>query len=630
MSADRNQSLRNAKRKAQELLASGQTAEARSLLTSLCDPQCADPDIWLLLGFSHSALQFWQEAVACFHTVLKLRPKDANARFHLGNAFVGLRKYPEAVTYYEQALSLIPRWPEALNNMGKALHLAGRPEQAIPCFEQALKLQPDLTTAMANLARVYLDAGKHLQAIDYLQRALRRQPVWPEIELILGRAYMDVGWLSKAVRCFLDMLQRGEGPDSEKVYMCLGAVYSLQGRLEAAVDMFRQASRLRPDSVDAAVGEAIAYQYAGDHEHAAQAVRQLLDRGVRTPDLLVAFANMCKRLNACDEALDLVNEALHSTQLVRPARTTLLFSLARLYDNRRDYERAFEVLTEANRSVNVQFDPEEYRTYVDRIVGTFSKSAMRRLPRSGLSTEKPVFIVGMPRSGTTLIEQIISGHPDVYGAGELPNITNLACSLSQRLSTSEPFPQCMWRVQQPHIEAMAEDYLAALQAFTPTARLVTDKMPENFLYLGLINLLFPRAKIIHCMRDPRDTCLSIYFQDFGPQIPYASDLGDIAAVYGDYRKIMRHWEETLDLDMTTMVYHDLVNEPESSVQRLLSFLGLSWATECLDFHTRRRTGMATASYEQVGRPLYKTSLDRWTHYEPYIGALCDALAPWLV
>lgn len=614
------------KRRAQELLAAGQPAEAKALLVPLCNQHRGDPDVWLLLGLSHNALQSWKDAATCFRTALELRPNDANLQFQLGNALLGLRTYQEAVACYEQCLTKTPGWVEALNNMGRALHLGGAPERAIPRFEQALQLSPNLSTTVVNLALAYLDTGQHWKAIEYLQRALRLKPDWPQVQVMLGKIYMDIGMHDFAVRCFQDAIQ--QEPRSDQAYLSLGAVYRAQGRTELALNMFRRASQLGGGGVDATVGEATVHEYAGNQEQALQMVRQLLDRGVRTPDLLALFADICKRANACDEALHLITETLKAGTLSRTDRILLLFCLGRLYDDRHDYDRAFESFAEGNRSMQIQFDPAAHRDHIEGIMATFSRASMGHLPRSEHRGDTPVFIIGMPRSGTTLIERILSGHPDVFGAGELPDIAVLVQSLPYRLAVREPFPQSMRDVQPRHLEAMAQEYLAKLRTLAPTARFVTDKMPHNFYYLGLINLLFPNAKVIHCTRSPLDTCLSIYFQYFGPRIPYAYSLSHIAAVYGDYRRLMEHWETALDLNRTTVSYSELVNNPEPTVRKLLSFLGLSWAPECLSFHARQGTVM-TASYQQVRRPLYKSSLERWRNYEPHLGELCQALAPWL-
>lgn len=618
--------MADTKRQAQALLASGRVDAAKRLLIELCNREGADPDAWLLLGITHSRLASWDEAVTCFRTALTLRPRDINATLQLGNAFLALRQYQEAIPCYRQCLAIDPQSIDALNNLGRALHLAGTPEEAVPYFERVLKIDANIPTTIVNLALAHLDAGRPLKAIEYLQQGLRLKPNWPQVQMMLGQVYVDVGMHDFAARCFRDVIQ--QDPGSEKAYVRLGVACRLQGQLEPAREAFRNALRLRPDCVDAAVGEVIVDEYAGNEEQATASVRQLLERNVRTPDFLALFADMCKRMNACDKALELIQEALRSAGLSRSERATLWFSVGKLYDERGDYEHAFEAFEKGNQSVNVQFDPEAHRTHLSQIMTMFSAEAMRRLPRARHGNSRPIFIVGMPRSGTTLLEQILSGHPEIYGAGELPNITVLVQSLPYRLGTQELYPGCMRLVAQRHMDAMADEYLSALQMLAPGGQRVTDKMPHNFYHLGLINLLFPEARVIHCVRNPMDTCLSIYFRYFGPVIPYAYSLKNIAAFYNHYRMLMAHWETTLDMKMSVVSYREVVDNPETTVRRLLSELDLPWSPDCLNFHSRRRT-VVTASYQQVRRPLYKTAVERWRHYEAHLGALREALTPWI-
>lgn len=621
-----NRSPQDVKLKAQGFLASGQNSEAKTILVPFCAQRKTDPDAWLLLGRTHSNLQSWEEAIACFRTVLELRPKDPNAHFQMGNVFLALRRYPEAIASYERSLVIVPQWPEALNNVGRALHLSGEPEQAIPRFEQVLSLDPNLSTTAVNLALAYRDVGQYLKAIECLQRALRLKPNWPPVQVMLGQVYTDIGMHDFAVRCFQDAI--AQEPGSEAAYLHLGNAYRFQGRLDLALDTFRQVARLNPSSAEAAVGEAIIHEYAGRQEQTVQAVRGLLDRGVQNADLLSLFADICKRMNACDEAVKRISEALYSKTLSATGRTMLWFSLGKLYDDRGNYERAFESFSEGNRLMKVGHDPAIHRSHVGRIMEAFSRAAVRDMPRASNGSDKPVFVIGMPRSGTTLLEQMLSGHPQIHGAGELSDVSTFVQSLPYRLGTQRLFPECLGDLTQRHVDDMAAEYLATIQAIAPAARFVVDKMPHNFLYLGLINLLFPKARVIHCTRDPLDTCLSVYFQYFGPRIPYAYRLDHIAAFYTEYRRLMQHWEETLDIEQTTVAYADLVGDAEATMRRTLSFLGLSWASECLTFHTRRQRAL-TASYQQVRRPLYKTSLERWRNYEPYLDPLRTALAPWL-
>jgi len=248
---------------------------------------------------------------------------------------------------------------------------------------------------------------------------------------------------------------------------------------------------------------------------------------------------------------------------------------------------------------------------------------MASLPRASIRSERPLFITGMPRSGTTLVEQILSSHPDVHGAGELADIGEMAESLPARLGTQLQFPQCLSHVTTAHLDQLATGYLDTLERLSPDARRVTDKM-LGFIYLGLIELVLPGARIIHCVRDPMDTCLSGYFQDFSRSHPYSYDLHNLGVYYRSYQKIMHNWKNVLSLPIMEVQYEDMVTNQEVTSRKVIDFCGLEWDERCLDFHKNERF-VGTASYNQVRRPMYKTSLGRWKKYEQFLEPLKKAL-----
>ena len=249
---------------------------------------------------------------------------------------------------------------------------------------------------------------------------------------------------------------------------------------------------------------------------------------------------------------------------------------------------------------------------------------MARLPRARVHSDRPVFIVGMVRSGTTLVEQILSSHPDVYGAGELPDITEITRALPGFLGTGDRYPECLPKLTPEAADVMARRYLDRLTQIAPKARRVTDKLPGNFMYLGLIEFLFPGARIIHCMRDPVDTCLSAYFQDFSNNHPYAYDLSNLGAFYRGYLKLMAHWRKVIHLPLLEIKYEDLISDQERVTRSLVEFCGLEWDNRCLQFHETKRF-VGTASHDQVNRPLYRESIQRWKNYERHLEPLLAAL-----
>jgi Sulfotransferase family len=300
------------------------------------------------------------------------------------------------------------------------------------------------------------------------------------------------------------------------------------------------------------------------------------------------------------------------------------FILAGLCDRNSEYDRAFSHYRRANdlkaqvfSQKNQAFDRERHRRHIDDIIATFDRRFFERVRSFGLATEVPVFVVGMPRTGSTLVEQILSSHPQVVAAGERKE-------LSEILTGRAPYPAHMSRLDSYAARALGEEYLSRLSRVGPEAVRIVDKMPANYLHLGSICALFPKARIIHCCRDVMDVCLSCYFQYFS-SINYATSFEDLGFYYRQYERLMRHWHEVLPIRVYEVEYEELVRAQERISRGLIAFCGLDWSDRCLAFHENRRA-VQTASMQQVRRPLYANSIARWKRYESYLSSLRQALA----
>ena len=231
----------------------------------------------------------------------------------------------------------------------------------------------------------------------------------------------------------------------------------------------------------------------------------------------------------------------------------------------------------------------------------------------------------MPRSGTTLIEQILASHPEVYGAGELGLIISATDSLPSRLGSMLVYPECMASIDQRHLDQIADQYLRQISALSSNAARITDKMPHNFLHLGFIELLFPNARVIHCVREPLDTCLSCYFTDFGDKHAFSRNLSDLGRYYRQYQRLMKHWRKVLNIPIIDISYEALVEDQIALSQKMIEFCDLDWDDQCIDFYQTDRV-VTTASYDQVRQPLYKTSVQRWKNYQEFIDPLMEELS----
>jgi len=303
----------------------------------------------------------------------------------------------------------------------------------------------------------------------------------------------------------------------------------------------------------------------------------------------------------------------------------LNFAAAELLDRVGRYDEAFAHARQANQLVGAKYEPAQVERSVDALIAYFTRRKIQSLPRSTLGDERPVFIVGMPRSGTSLVEQILASHPDVYGAGELEAIFQIAGQAEARLSgRGFAFPQSLDGITSSLADELAANYLRPLTALAPAARRITDKLPLNFLQLGLISILFPQARVIHCMRDPRDTCLSCYMTHFSSGNEFSYDLRSCGHFYRQYEKLMTHWKRALDLPILDVIYGQLVEDAEGQSRRMVEFLGLPWDPQCLRFYDNTRY-VPTASNAQVRQPIYQSSVGRWRHYDKHLAPLLAAL-----
>jgi tetratricopeptide (TPR) repeat protein len=296
--------------------------------------------------------------------------------------------------------------------------------------------------------------------------------------------------------------------------------------------------------------------------------------------------------------------------------------LGKLYDSDKNYEPAFRHYRTANDLDPEKFDIDKNGQVFGTLIKFFSHETQSKRPRASNRSRLPVFIVGMPRSGTTLTEQILASHPLVHGAGELLKMDQIKKSLGALTGT--PWPQYADRLDRKTLDKVAQEHLEWLGGLAKGKARVTDKMPHNFLSLGLIDLLFPEARIIHCQRDPMDNCLSIYFQHFNSEHAYANNLEHLGIYYRQYEQVMAHWRKAVRLPILDVRYEQMVAEPEQSARRLVEFCGLEWDDRCLRFYESGRV-VATPSYDQVRQPIYRKSVARWKRYEKHLEPLKRSL-----
>jgi tetratricopeptide (TPR) repeat protein len=430
------------------------------------------------------------------------------------------------------------------------------------------------------------------------------------------------GLLTESVTEYREALALAPG-DIELRTSLVRALESL-GDWQAIIELLEQAD---PNSRDAWLhkkhGDALAA--LGKRDDAAEAYRAALEIRPGYPSALVWLAQL-KTFSPGDRDLDTLERALTTVGLSTRDAANLHFAVGKAYDDIGEYDRAFAAFDQANvlgrsaRPYDVATDIE----FVRRIAAAFSAALIERFAGSGSASEVPVFVMGMARSGTTLAEQVLAAHSQVHGAGELTLVPELSRDASALTRPTAPFPESADQLRRSDFAALGEGYARQLVSRAAGFARITDKLPWNFLYAGLIHLMLPQARIIHCIRNPIDTCLSLYTTGFN-DLPFANDLRDIAVYYKAYASLVDHWRAALPEGRVLEVrYEDLVGDIETQARRAIEHCGLPWEDRCLSFHAADRP-VRTASLVQVRKPVYSTSVERWRRYEHHLGPLLDEL-----
>jgi tetratricopeptide (TPR) repeat protein len=561
-------------------------------------------------------------AVDCYRRALDIDPDDARVHSNLANALRQLKRPDEAIASCHRAIALDPTIDEPHNTLGRALSALGRLEEAVASYRQALTLNARYVEALDNLGNALRDLGELQQAVMSFRQAVELEPERAATHYNLGNALLDCGWLDQAAESYARALalQPRDGP----AHVTLSMVLRRQGRAAEADASCRAALAIQPDSCEALsfLGELCA-----DRGQFAEA-EALFQRAIAIdPDFPDPWSGIptLRKMTRDDTAWLRGTENLVAKRLPLRREIGLRFALGKYFDDVEQYEHAFGHYRQANeltKRYGSHYDDAALTQRVDRIIDDFDSPWMQQCQAHGSDSERPVFIVGMPRSGTTLTEQILASHPGVFGAGELTfwDTAFAAYEAAGMKSGIAGAPAAGTPAAAGLIPRMASAYLDRLTTLTGSALRVVDKMPANFMNVGLIHAAFPRARIIHLRRHPIDTCLSIYFQYFSNTHPYANDLDSLAHYYTEYSRIMDHWRASLPTALLEIPYEALIEDQEGWTRRMLDFVGLPWDPRCLDFHRTNRVVITTSKW-QVRQKIHSSSAGRWKNYERHVGPL---------
>jgi tetratricopeptide (TPR) repeat protein len=610
------------------------------------------------LGLALQGLGRREEAEEQFRQAIALEPNFAVAHNNLGNVLRELGKRDEALESFRRAVEIDPKYPAAQTNLGQLLLDLDRAEEALPYCEEAVRLQPDLAAMHHNLGNAYRQLERYAEARASYSEALRREPTLAKAHAHLGVSLMREGQTADAVTCLrraieLDpedatfpeflgdvQMEREEFGEAVASYqraldvatepkptlrLSLGWALQEDGRLDEAGEQYRLAARLAPEM------PAVQNYLGGYHEElgelslAEAAYRQALKL---QPKFALPHARLGTLLRGklADDDLTALETRLADPELKPEARGRLLFGLAHVLDARGDFVRAAATLHEANalsretRRTRPQYSPADHERFVENIIKVFNLGFFTRTAGLGLDTRRPVFVFGLPRSGTTLIEQILASHSQVMGAGELRFGRQSFEAIPAVMGRPAHPMECVPYLDAVSIRRVAERHLDRLRMIAGDAPgRVVDKMPDNYIYVGLLATLFPRATFIHCRRDLRDIAVSCWMTDFR-SINWANSPEHIAHRFSQYRRLIDHWKIVLPFPMVEINYEDTVVDLEGVARRLIAACGLAWEPACLEFHRTERP-IRTASVMQVRQPVYKQSVGRWQNYEASLGEL---------
>jgi tetratricopeptide (TPR) repeat protein len=567
----------------------------------------------------------FEDAADCYRKALAIDTKYAEARNNLGNALRAQNLPEDAIREYELAIELRGDYVEAYNNMGTVLRDQHKFEEAEASYQRAISLKPAYTEAKNNLASLYVSQDRDVDALKILGDILKDDPKHVPTLITVARVQLSRGAADLADAACQHALR--VEPENPEALCVLGQVCHDTDRYDEAIVLFEKALAIKPDYPECLNFFGIVLKSVGRLEEAKTKLMRALEL---QPASLGTYTNLAdlEKFDAEHPLFKAMTEVYDKAEDKDAKRFTALhFALGKAYDDMADSDKAFFHFSTGARlkRSELTYDEKETFAFFDSIKETFSKDFITNAPFKGLPTELPVFIIGMPRSGSTLTEQVLASHPDVFGAGEIKTLSHTIGQMRQKFPALPRYPAIAASMKPGQLQALATAYLGSISGLSASAMRVSDKLLTNYYFAGLIHMLFPSAKIIHTKRNPIDTCWSAYTKLFKDDMPHSYDLTELGRYYKKYEEIMAHWHDVLPPGtLMDTNYEDMVNDLEGNARKIVDFCGLQWSDKCLDFHNSTRP-VKTASVSQVRQPLYRKSMERWKAYETHLQPLIKAL-----
>ena len=605
--------------------------------------------LWNLLGAANADLSRFKEAISAFKIAILLNPDAPDAHNNLGLALHQKNDFEASITAFNKAIQLQPNYPDALNNLGAALYQQGQFEEAIKSLEKAISIKSDYAEAYFNLGLVFHGQGLFEKAMIEFEKALSLNSNYIDAHKKLGDVFIHLDRYEESIKCYRHAIKIL--PSDLESHVKIGTALQRQGRFEDALFALKNAQKIKPDCPETLHKISLSLQKQGRLEESIATLKKILsndpddsnahnnigallkDQGkfsdaisafnkalALNPNHAMAHRNLSelKTYSSLDSQVKDMEKLYANQELEENSLCNLCFALAKVYEDLDNLDQTFKYLQQGNilRKKLLSYDIGQ-----DEILFESLRKASPNIRKSTLAnppdinSHEPIFILGMPRSGTTLIEQIISCHSKVFGAGELTFFSDYGPTIATGIREVSP----------GSLLKLREKYLQKIKTKAPNVRFITDKAPHNFLFIGLILSVFPESKIIHVKRSAAATCWSNYKHYFsGNGLAYSNNLDDLTRYYQLYKELMMFWDQIYGNQIYHIDYDQLTVDQEVQTRKLIKFLALDWEELCLSPHKNKRP-VRTASQQQVTQPVYKGSSEQWRKFESFIGGAFDGL-----
>ena len=602
------------------LYSNGEINDAIKHVETLINDYPQESKLFNINGACYSSIGDLDNAIENYKKAITLNPNYAEAHFNLGNTYQDLNQFNDSVSSYNKAIALNPQYHEAYNNLGGSFLDLNRVDDAIKSYKKALKHKPDYVEAHFSLGLMFQELGRFDEAIEHLEKTIELKPNFADAHNNLGKILHSYGNYISAANYFDQAIKLL--PNFAEAHNNLGAALQALGHLNDAVESYEKSILIKADDHMAHHNLGIAYQVMGNIDSSVQSYERSLAINSSYAETYHNLSYL-KKYSEKDPQIPKMHSLLENKSLKNSERMFLNLALARIYENLGNKDQFFKFLNEGNRlrKSELNYSIEQSLQEISAIKKLYnSPTKDLELQSYESSSNRPIFILGMPRSGTTLVEQIISNHQKVHGGGELNTLTNLVDPIVNNYIAGD-----IKQLDQKAISFIRQEYQNMLIGLNSPKNIITDKLPLNFKYIGFILSAFPEAKIVHLKRDAIATCWSNYRCNFTSEANgYSYNFDDLAQFYNLYEELMEFWHELYPYKIYDISYEDLTTNQEEETRKLLEYCELEWDENCLNFHTNKRA-VYTASSLQVREKMYQGSSEIWKQYWARIQPLVDGL-----